>query len=370
MEARLSGRWLSSSFWSKRNRMPIPVVNRLAFGLSGPRVRLGAPLPAEAMAVLAVTPDAVPPDKVPPSPVTTGEADKARNNYQLAAGALEGEVAWLKGLRPANFDERVIEVIKHSRLQYDTLVRDVRGRTGNPGAEYALELEWWNLWNRAYQAYSNPPSWLEQAVDKISVFMSDFIQGAQQAWQSYSDWAIRHSGPVLSKYHDSLRHVAELEVDLAEARASGSYSAGQIFDQELAVERAKDALDMVRSTYKTLSAGGDIDKIAIEVHGPYMGAIQLTAALAIKVVIVAAVIAVAAITVFGVGKIVGGISQAFTDATEAVSRMVKKDPVGTIFLFGLVAAMIGLPFAIFKKPPVTIQTLPPPAPSPKPEAAS
>jgi hypothetical protein len=149
-----------------------------------------------------------------------------------------------------------------------------------------------------------------------------------------------------------------LETDLAQARESGSYSAGQLADQEFAVQRARDSVNMVRDSYRVMSAGSDIDKVAIEVHGPYMGAVQLTAVLAIKVVIVAAIVATAALVVMNVGKIGTSIARVFESVADGVERMVKDNPAGTILLFGLVATMIAVPFTLFKKPPVIVQGLP------------
>jgi len=190
------------------------------------RPRLGA-APAEAASILSMDPDSVPPERVPPMPVSDEDAAKARKTYTVIAGTLQGEIEWLGRLRPSNWDETALEVVKYSKTQYDALVRDVRGRTGNPDAEYELEVAWWGLWERAYRAYQSPPSWLSQAADKVSVFLSDFTDGAKAAWQGYSEWAIKNSGPVLRKYHDCLGHVATLKNEFDQAQGSGEFSAGK-----------------------------------------------------------------------------------------------------------------------------------------------
>ena len=325
--------------------MAIRLVNSAIWNRPVSRPRLGAP---EA-SVLSFNPDSVPPERVPPMPVSDDDAAKARKTYALVAGTLEGEVEWLGRLRPANWDETALEVIAYSKTQYDSLVREVRGRTGNPDAEYELELQWWGLWSRAYQAYQNPPSWLSQASDKVSVFMTDFVNGAKVAWQSYSEWAIKNSGPVLRKYHDCLSHVAMLKAEFGGAQASGAYSSGKLFDQEQAITRAEDALNTVRTTYRAMSAGGDIDKAAVEVYGPpSLGAIQISAILAIKIVVISTVIAVAAITIFSVGKMGGTFVDGAKQAVDSVTNLAKDNPVGFILSVGCVAAMIALPFVLFR----------------------
>lgn len=317
-----------------------------------------------AASVLSFTPDSVPPEKVPPIPVSDQEATEARKTYTAVAATLEGETAWLSRLRPANWDETALEVITYSKTQYDALVKQVRGRTGNPDAEYELELQWWGLWDRAYQAYKNPPSWLSQASDKVSLFLQDFSGGARQAWQEYSEWAIKNSGPVLRKYHDCLVHVSELQSNYQAAIASGDYSVGRLFDQEQGIVRAENSMQSVRSVYKALSAGGDIDKIAQEVYGPVsMGAVQIPVILAVKIVVIAAVIAIAAITVFNVGKLGGSFSEAASAVSTSVQNMAKDNPAGLLMVLGSIAAMIVLPIYLFRGSAQANIT------APKPEAA-
>jgi hypothetical protein len=345
--------------------MAFRLVNSGVLDRSVATPRLGArPRLAAAMDVLSVTPDSVPPEKVPPSPVSDEEATAARKTYALVAGTLQGEVEWLNKIRPANWDETAVEVITYSKTQYDSLVQQVRGRTGNPDAEYELELQWWGLWDRAFQAYKNTPSWLAQAADKVSVFLSDFVKGAQQAWQGYSEWAIRHSGPVLEKYYDCLKHLAELKADFDTASTSGDYSTGRLIDQQAAITRAEDAIQRVRTVYKAMSAGGDIDKIAIDVYGPIsLGAVQIGAILAIKIAIVAAVVIACAIVVLSIGKISGSIVEATKAVANAVKDMAEKNPTGLLFTLGAIGAMMVLPFVLFRGETKVV------VPRPEPEVA-
>lgn len=247
----------------------------MGLGAIRPPSRMAFRLGLPSADVLAVTPESMPPQKVPQLPVTTDKADKARISYRVSAEALSGKdgeggaIKWLDNIRAANWKETSLEVIRQSKIQYDVLVNSVRGRTGNSDAEYELELQWWGLWDRAYRIYKTPPAWLEEAADRVARFLGDFTLGAKQAWQGYSDWVISNAGPILKDYHGSLRRLSELKADFQAASASGNFSVGHLMAQEASLTDAEEALGMVRKAYATVSAGGDIDKLAIEQYGPY-----------------------------------------------------------------------------------------------------
>jgi hypothetical protein len=312
-----------------------------------------------------VSPDSVPPQKVKQIPVSTQEANEARLKYKLSALALS---AWSDELvnlenKVADYDEIVSRTGDRVKFEYDILVRDVRGRTGDSDVEVALERQWWNLWAQAYQAWENRPSDADQRKAELIRFLSNFISGSQAAWQNYSSWAISLSGPLLRKYHDTLEHLAKLEANLLEAMASGEFSAGQLYDQEQAVGRAREAVNTVRNVYKKVSVGGNIDEAAVEVFGPVeLGAIGISHLLEVIIVTVGSTIIWATAVVFSVAILtIGGVyifSKIGDKAGEAaanLTKLVRDNPVGTTAMIGVILGMIALPFALFRSKEVVIQ---------------
>lgn len=303
-----------------------------------------------------VAPDSVPPEKVEQMPVSTDEANKARTTYILSAKALEGWVSTdLEKIKVADWDETIARVVPFIITQYNSLVQQVRGRTGNSEGEYALELRWWGLWDQAYQAWKNRPSSFEQGAAGVARWFSDFAQGAKEAWQGYIDWGIRHSGPILRKYHDSLEHLAKLEANLVEAEASGQVSQGELFDQQVSVQRARESVANVQSLYKTLSGGGDLNAIAVEVFGPITlsgwaipaAVVPIITTIGVAIVNAAAVV----LSIYLIGSFLfSGVEKAGTN----FMKMMKDNPVGTTAMLGFVLGMIALPFALFKSKDVVV----------------
>jgi hypothetical protein len=307
-----------------------------------------------------VAPASVPPEKVSQIPVSTEEANKARKTYLLSVNALEGWASKdLQNIEVADWDQTMSRVVPRIIGEYNTLVQQVRGRTGDSDSEYALELQWWGLWTQAYQANKSRPSDLAQAAASFIRFLGDFKEGVKSAWQDYSDWAITHAGPVLRKYHDALEHLAKLDANLLEATSSGKVSDGDLFNQSQAIARAREGMENAASLYKTLSAGGDLNAIAVREFGPVLAGWQITAAQAAVISAVSVAIIYAVAAVLSVNILTDNVFAPMVDgAKEAADnfwKAWKDNPVGTTAIIGFVLGMVALPFALFRSKEVIVQ---------------
>lgn len=319
------------------------------------RPQLGAPSNS-IQSFLSIAPDSIPPEKVPQIPVSTDEANKARDIYVQSSKALEGVKTWK--VEVLNWQADVSALGLRAAQELGSLVEKVRGRTGDSSVEYELELQWWNLWAKAYDLQKNLPS----TSDKISAYMDDFLVGIKGTWQDYSKWLLKNAGSLLKDYHDGLRHLSEIKADFAMAENSGQYSQGELFSQGQAISRAEEAIKTVRGTYKTVSAGGDIDAVAVKEYGPYqMGQVEPVTTVVTYTVGTATIVAAITITILlcvaaililqPMGKGAGKILNAIGDGAKELAA---KSPIGLAMTVGFIAAMLALPFALFKSKEVVM----------------
>jgi hypothetical protein len=148
------------------------------------------------------------------------------------------------------------------------------------------------------------------------VFLGDFSRGVAGEWQSFLGTSVEYAGPVLEDYHGSVNRLNSLKSDLAQAQASGRFTAAQIQEQTSRIQASQAALDRVRSTYSRMSAGASIDDLAQKSFGAYKN-LGITAAAVewiIKGVIAAVIIVSIAYMVY-----------AFRDAVKSISGIFDPD---------------------------------------------
>lgn len=222
-----------------------------------------------------------------------------------SAKALQGAQTWLKAMAddPANW-ERVAVATRDLAFTERQVIARLKGVAGNVEAENKLVGQWHGLWQRAGNLLiTEKPKLFGRALAYVGRFLKDFWAGARAAYQGYVDWLITQAKPVLRKHHAAVVQLRRLK---AQQRA------GRLKGQGANMAKADAMLTSIRGIYATVSAGGDIDKLAIEEHGAYpaLGAIQF-AALPITVIIGLVLILglVIALTVL-LAKMAGGIGAA------------------------------------------------------------
>lgn len=307
-----------------------------------PARRLGQTFPMLAWEAMP-DPDSMPPEKAEPSTVTPAAADTARKEYVSSAKRFDATQSDVTTLRASTWQETARRAANQSFNEYKYLVENVRGRTGNPDAEYELEAKWFSLWKMSWDLFWHPPSWWDTVADQVGQFLSDFLSGAQAAWQDYTSWTLEHAGPALEDYYNSVNDLVDLRQNLQEARASGKYPKEQLDAQEAKIVQAESARDSVRTAYSVLSVGGSIDQVAQAKFGAFKSlGWPAWVGIAVGVVVVAGVIALFTSSVHTVNKIGTSVSE----VADAAAEWVKKNP--GIFVGGLFAltALIAVPLVL------------------------
>lgn len=281
--------------------------------------------------------------ETPTENISTLDADAARKEMIHSSNRLEAMQRDVDNLRASTWKKTAQRAASQCYNEYKYLLDNVQGKTGNPDAEAKLMDQWVALLKLAVDAVNNPPSWWAEVVDKVSQFLSDFLGGAQKAWQDYSQWTVEHAGPVLKDYYDASSRVIDLRNDLNQAKASGKYSQQDLDAQEAAISKAESLQQAVRTAYSILSVGGSIDQVAQDKYGAYkalgLGGWFL---IVLQTVIIAGVVAAFAAFVYGVYKMGAPIQR----AAESVADWIKDHPaiiVGGLFAL---AALIVLPLTL------------------------
>jgi len=228
----------------------------------------------------------------------------------VSSKGLEGVEGWLSGLRPSSWMQTATMVSNHAGIEVGNMNQNVIGKIGSDEGEATakdLRSKWQSLKNRADAALANPPSWLTQASDKISVFIGDFKQGAKEAWQGYSNTAVEYSGPLLEEYYNTVNRLVDLQKDLALAKASGKFTQEELLQQDAKIKQGQASVDRIRSTFSTLSGGASIDDLAQKNFGSYKSlGVAWWIGAAIVIVALALLIYAASNLVGNVHKLVGG----------------------------------------------------------------
>jgi hypothetical protein len=260
----------------------------------------------------------------------------------VSSKALEGVQGWLSGLRPSSWSQTASLVSNRAGIEIDNLDSNVLDQLDSDEGEETAKLlrsKWQSLRDDADDALFHPPSWLTSATDKVSVFIADFTQGAQAAWQSYASTALEYSGPVLRQYYDSTKRLMELQSDLVDARSSGKFTEAELSDQAAKINEAEALLNRARSTFNTLSGGGSLDDVAQKTYGSYMGAIPAGIMAAIILVAVAVVIYTASSAIGKISDLIHG-----PETPGGASEAAKGISTG---MLGLVLLLV-IPFFIMK----------------------
>lgn len=192
--------------------------------------------------------------------------------YMTSLKRANAELDYLGAATASNWEERVNNSLRLIPNEFKTLETFVRNKTGNPEAERQLFELWGTVSKTAIQMNANKPGVFAQLKDKVSLFLTSFWKGAQEAQQGYASWAVESSGPILKMFHGGLQKLALLKRDLADAKAAGR-PASEIAAQEQKIAGAEAWANRARSTFSAISAGASLDKLAIQKYGALSGPI-------------------------------------------------------------------------------------------------
>jgi hypothetical protein len=159
--------------------------------------------------------------------------------------------------------------------------------------------------------------------DNVSIFFTDFWDGVKQAQKDFSEWSIKNAGSALEKYHDARNWLAELKKNLAEMMTQGLPS-DVIRAQQEKIADAEATLSRIKTTFATVSGGLDLDQIAQEQYGAYLGA-ALAIVAAVAIAIVATLIAVGAAAVLSINKIAVEGNKIVQESRNALVADVQKN---------------------------------------------
>ena len=193
------------------------------------------------------------------------------------------ELNYLANARAADWEARVDDALRliPSEFKYLDIIR---GKTGNPDAERRVSLLWGDVHKAVITMMGNKPSVASQILDRGSLFLTDFWAGVKQGQEDFARWAITATPAVLQDYYDALKRMRVLQKDLADAKASGSFSQAEIAAKENEVGNGLFYLNKVNGIFKTISGGLSLDQVAQDEYGPLGNpALPLLAAVAIGV---------------------------------------------------------------------------------------
>ena len=247
---------------------PIPVVNFGAFsGPSAPRPRLGQ----QEIALTEAKTNQILQDNAYVQGLKVGE-QQANVAPQERKDALRGFISstndleeWkddldeeAKVLTPTVFNAADL-VIRKAKAELEWLATYVWGKTGNPDAEKELGNKWKKLSAEAARKIANPPDWFETLANAFQEFINFLIEVAKETWVEFVKWAEVASKPVLRRYYNAAIRLIDLKNDLAKAKKDGGFSEATIRDQETDIADADSLMDIVRTTFATLTGGNSLD---------------------------------------------------------------------------------------------------------------
>jgi hypothetical protein len=193
----------------------------------------------------------------------------AMYNLVLTFKQAAAESDWLSNVTAANWSERVPESQKMVGLLFNQYDKMVKGQTGNSDAEDQLYNTLTALRDQLNTLVNNAPSWLQQATAQTARFFSDFSDGVVGMWQGSMDKMTSIAGPLLRKYYDAVVKANVMRNELQSMQTSGQLPPDVIAQRTAELAQADQLLNTVRSVYKSVSGGSDIDALAQQEFGTY-----------------------------------------------------------------------------------------------------
>ena len=195
--------------------------------------------------------------------------EAAMYNLVLTFKQAAAESDWLSNVTAANWSQRVPESQRMVDQLFNQYEKLVKGQTGSSEAEDQLYDTLTALRDQLNKLVNNAPSWLQQAAAQTARFFSDFADGVTGMWQSSMDKMVSVAGPVLRKYYDAAVKAIVMKNELRSLQASGQLPPDVIAQRTAELEQGDQLLNVVRSVYKRVSGGSDIDALAQQEFGSY-----------------------------------------------------------------------------------------------------
>jgi hypothetical protein len=246
----------------------------------------------------------------------------AMREYLSSFKRAEAEISYLGAATPSNWEVRINDALSLIPNEFKTLDAMVKGRTGNPDAEDQLYKLWGSVHSKVIDMLNNKPTVLAQLADKGSIFLTDFFGGAQAAYQDFAAWAIQNAGPTLKKYWQAVSYVNELNNNLNQIKATGIATADDIASQQSKIDMAQSTLNAIRSGFKSVSGGLDIDQMAQTEYGAFTNLAwpPLPVVAAVAIAIAATLIVVGAVAILEINKLTVTGGQIAADTTAAALK--------------------------------------------------
>jgi predicted PurR-regulated permease PerM len=195
--------------------------------------------------------------------------EAAMYNLVLTFKQAAAESDWLSNVTAANWSQRVPESQRMVDLLFNQYEKMVKGQTGSSEAEDQLYDTLSALRDQLNNLVNNAPSWLQQAAAQTARFFSDFADGVTSMWQGSMDKMVSVAGPVLRKYYDAAVKAIVMRNELRSLQAAGQLTPEVVAQRTMELDQGDQLLNVVRSVYKRVSGGSDIDALAQQEFGSY-----------------------------------------------------------------------------------------------------